>query len=150
MILGALLAEGGAAPGQEGPGQEVPGQDRATAQPAPLDVARTLALLRDRGSALGSLDDTTVRAMISTFHHNSSLLRSHNPAVYRGDVIHFTATKGRPADLPDGKELWRPYVAGTLEDQLIEATHIGLVAPASLDYIAKVISERLATIEAAD
>ncbi len=142
MILAALLAEGDLAGDARPPGtQEPPGAQE------PAELTRTLATLRERGSALGSLSEATVRSMISIYRNDSRLMRSHSPAAYRGDAVHFTATKGRPPSLPNGEALWRPYVQGVVEDHLLECTHIGLITPGALTYVAKIISQRISAAE---
>jgi thioesterase domain-containing protein/acyl carrier protein len=128
LVLRALLDDGhpGSAP-----------------EPPPADLPETLRILRERGSAFGGLREETVRAMIEIYKNNSRLMESHDPPVYHGDVVHFTATAGRPAELPHGSVLWQPCVRGAVDDHLLDCTHTGIVQPGAIGYVAKVIARRI-------
>ncbi len=108
------------------------------------DVPAMLEALRAGGSALGSLSEEAVLAMVGIFRHNSLLMESHDPAVFRGDVVHFTARTGRPQGVPDGGELWQPFVSGRVDDHMLAYDHAGLVRSDAIAYVAKVISELMA------
>jgi hypothetical protein len=60
-------------------------------------LTQTLAVLSRHGSALGSLSEATVRAMISVYRNNTRLLNTNVPASYDGDMVYFS-----------GQALWRP------------------------------------------
>ena len=106
------------------------------------DVPGMLAELRASGSVLGSLSEDTVQAMVGIFRHNSALMQSHEPGVFLGSAVHFTACDGRPEGVPHGGELWRPFVRGEVEDHLLACDHTELVRSEAIAYVAKVISAR--------
>ncbi|HEY2579056.1 MAG TPA: thioesterase domain-containing protein, partial [Streptosporangiaceae bacterium] len=109
----------------------------------PTDVAQILGLLRKQGSAFSSLREETILSMIDTFRNNIDLLQSHTPDRFRGDVVHFTATAGRPADLADARTAWQPYVHGTVEDHLIDCTHGGMTQLQPLSRIGEVVAGKI-------
>jgi pristinamycin I synthase 3 and 4 len=125
-ILQALL--GGTDPGDEA---------GATAE----SLTQTLAVLSRHGSALGSLSEAAIRAMIGIYRNNAHLLNTNVPASYDGDVVYFTAARNRPASIPSGQELWQPYVRGSFDDHPIDCRHPGLVQADALSYVAGVISD---------
>ncbi len=108
------------------------------------DIAQILGLLRKQGSAFSSLREETIMKMIDIFRNNVSLLRTHTPGRFDGNVVHFTATLGRPAALADAQTAWQPFVLGTVEDHLIDCAHGGMMQVEPLSRIAQVVADQIA------
>jgi thioesterase domain-containing protein len=107
------------------------------------DVPAVMRLLRERGDALGNLDEITVRAMIRVFKNNLRLWRSRRAPRFDGNALHFTAASGRSDGFHAAVELWRPYIAGDVEDQLVHCSRYRMLDPDSLADISRVISDKL-------
>nr|WP_323379377.1 amino acid adenylation domain-containing protein [Streptomyces durbertensis] len=105
------------------------------------DRAEVMALLRESGSALASLDEDTVSRMVAVFLNNTRLLKHYRPSHFGGDLEFFTATEDRvdPALTP---ELWRPYIGGHIEEHRVPTDHAGLARPDSLATIARTLTAR--------
>jgi thioesterase domain-containing protein len=109
-------------------------------------IRSALEELRRQGSALGSLDEQTVQIMLRVFHNNARLMRGHKPGYFDGDVLHFTAADGQPADA-SASELWRPFVRGLIEDHKVNCSHYQMTDAGPLDYIGNVIADCLSRLE---
>jgi thioesterase domain-containing protein/acyl carrier protein len=112
----------------------------------PASAAQILELLREQGSAFSSLNEDAIGKMIEIFRASAYLLRTHNPGRFRGDVVHFTATLGRPADLADARTAWQPFVLGAVEEHLIDCAHSGMTQVRPLSSIAKVVADKIASV----
>jgi amino acid adenylation domain-containing protein len=110
---------------------------------APPRPARVLELLRRQGSALGSLHEQTVQAMMAIAENNVSLLRSNAPDRFRGNVVHFTASRGRAPDLPPAASLWQPFVRGRIEDHPLGCGHEQMTHAGPMASIGPVVAEKL-------
>ncbi|HVB41344.1 MAG TPA: amino acid adenylation domain-containing protein, partial [Streptosporangiaceae bacterium] len=108
---------------------------------AELAPAQVLAVLRQRGSALGSLDEETVTALLRITANNGRLLRTFVPSVYRGNALLFQA--GREGDAAARAELWRPYITGTLTTAVLDCAHSHLTAPQALSIIGPLVASEL-------
>jgi thioesterase domain-containing protein len=110
-------------------------------------IPDVLKQLRAHGSALGSLDEQTVQAMIKIFQNNDWLMRDHKPGCFRGDVLHFTAADGLSAGVPAAAELWQPFVQGIVEDHMVSCSHYQMTRAAPLACIGKVVAEKISRLE---
>jgi pristinamycin I synthase-3/4 len=106
----------------------------------PASPARILTILRDRGSAFGSLGEQTVAALLRVTVNNCRLLREFVPPVYPGEAMLFQA--GREGALAARAELWRPFITGTLHTEVLDCTHSHMATPASLAAIAALLKEK--------
>lgn len=105
----------------------------------PVSPARILAILRDRGSAFGSLSEQTVATLLRVTANNCTLLREFVPPVYPGEAVLFQA--GRETDLAARAQLWRPFITGALHTQVLDCAHSHMATPASLAAIAALLKE---------
>ncbi len=69
-------------------------------------------------------------------------MRAYTPRVFRGDVLFFTATEGRPAG-DFGLDLWAPYLHGRIENHDIPHAHAQLMQPEARQLIGLVLAARL-------
>ena len=99
--------------------------------PGDLDAAGVLDLLHRHGDPMGSLEEHTVHAMVHSFGCQAALLRAHQPGVFDGDLLHFTATRGKTSNAPT-VEAWQGHVSGQIIRHDIDVTHARMVRDHSL------------------
>lgn len=83
---------------------------------------------RRSGSPLGSLEPSTIDTMVDNFAGQARLMREYTPRTFRGPVLFFTATEGRPRDA-FGLELWAPYIDGHIENHDVACAHAQMMQP---------------------
>ncbi|MFJ1997868.1 non-ribosomal peptide synthetase [Streptomyces asiaticus] len=79
--------------------------------------------------------------------NNNRLLQHHTPGVFRGELLLFVATEGRPAlaPAPLAPDSWAPYVDGHIEPVRIASDHDGMLTGEPLETIGRLISAQLLT-----
>ncbi|MGP3949892.1 alpha/beta fold hydrolase, partial [Streptomyces sp. 7N604] len=79
--------------------------------------------------------------------NNNRLLQHHTPGLFRGDLLLFVATEGRPASAPaqTAPDTWAPYVDGHVEPVRIASDHDGMLTGKPLETIGRLISAQLLT-----
>jgi thioesterase domain-containing protein len=113
------------------------------------DIPQVLAALRGSGSALGSLREETVQAIVEVYQNNTRLLQSHVPEKYHGDAVHFTAAVGRPDGFPSAEQTWKPSVTGVFEDYVLQCTHMAMMETAPLAEIGAIVASRMSGLDEA-
>jgi amino acid adenylation domain-containing protein len=94
--------------------------------------AGAMRLLVDEGGLLDHLSGEQVRTLTGVVENNSRILRAHTPPEYDGEILFFSATRGRPAGLtPD---LWRTRV----DNRDLDCGHFELLATAAADIAAAI------------
>ncbi|MFJ1754892.1 amino acid adenylation domain-containing protein [Kitasatospora sp. NPDC088134] len=115
-------------------------------RPAPEGVALTreqvVRALVEGSSAAFSAEDLV--AMGEAWERHVRLMRDFRPGSYRGDLLFFTATEQRPEGTPTA-DAWAGHVTGRILDHPVTATHHGLMNPAPLAEVARVIREHPTT-----
>ncbi len=108
------------------------------------DGARAAVLdrLRRGGSALGSLGDETLSAVIDIVANNARLMREHRHRPYSGDLLFFTAAAPREESWLD-REAWAPHIAGVIDGHDLQCTHPEMIGEHALDRIAPAVAELL-------
>lgn len=96
-----------------------------------------LDAIRARGGAFGSLPETALSAVIDMVGHNARIMKNHDTRRYDGDVHFFKAALNSEAM---DEKTWRPFVTD-LDVAELPVSHPGLVAPASLKRLARVLAE---------
>ncbi|MEU3650030.1 amino acid adenylation domain-containing protein [Lentzea sp. NPDC034063] len=101
------------------------------------DLRRLLshALTSDVGVALSpdALTDDQTADLLASLANSVRLAQRYTPAEFGGDVLIFTATRGRVSDPAD----WRPFVGGRIDVHPIDAGHWDLARPEPLAEIAR-------------
>ncbi|WP_214103836.1 amino acid adenylation domain-containing protein [Acrocarpospora catenulata] len=105
---------------------------------------RVLAILREKGSAFGSLDADVVAALLRVTVNNGRLLREYTPPVFRGDALLFQA--GREGGLAERVALWRPHITGRVETRVLDCGHSHMTSPPSLSAVGSVVGPILAAV----
>lgn len=77
--------------------------------------------------------------------NNVRLLRSNAPDRFHGDVVHFTAARGRSADLPVAASLWQPFVHGRIEDHPLDCGHDQMTHTGPMASIGPTVAGQLRT-----
>ncbi|MFT2014273.1 amino acid adenylation domain-containing protein [Streptomyces sp. 796.1] len=104
----------------------------------PLTREQVLETLRREGSALASLPDYTLSAVVDIVVNNATLMRRHDHRVFDGDVLFFTATAPRAEDWLT-RDAWQPYVSGRLVNHDIDCLHPELTQPQALAVVADAV-----------
>ena len=113
--------------------------------PSRLDgAAGAVEVLRAAHSPLAELGEAGIGSMARVFAANVAASSRHTPDRFDGDVLYFTATACRPADLPTPLEAWRPFVTGEIDERPIGCAHGDMTKPEPLAEIAAAIASRLA------
>ncbi|MGI0116230.1 amino acid adenylation domain-containing protein [Zooshikella sp. RANM57] len=110
--------------------------------PEGLTPSQTRTLLKQQGSALASLSESTWQAITQVVIENSYLVRSSNHRVFNGDIVFFRATGPRPEINVDYRG-WQPYVTGQLNCHDIPCTHGMMLQPPMVDLIGKTLTKCL-------
>ncbi|QKW49146.1 non-ribosomal peptide synthetase [Streptomyces buecherae] len=105
-----------------------------------LTREQVLDTLRRERSALASLPEYTLSAVVDIVVNNATLMREHEHRAFDGDVLFFTAAAPRPEDWLT-RDAWQPYVTGRLVNHDIDCLHPQLTQPDALAVVAAAIRE---------
>ncbi|GAA3379184.1 hypothetical protein GCM10020367_61730 [Streptomyces sannanensis] len=111
----------------------------------PLTYTEVADILQRRGSALASLQERHIEAVVQIMINNARLALDFTPGLFDGDMLLFNSTIDRREDGPDA-EVWRPYVTGRIESHDITTRHDRMTQPGSLAQIGPVLAARIADI----
>jgi nonribosomal peptide synthetase DhbF len=109
-------------------------------EPAPdLETVRRLHL---DDTALAQVDDGRAAELAAVLWHNTRLAEKHNPPLFDGDVLFFSATGEH--DIPELKPTaWKRFVTGSVHTHVIAAQHHEMLRPEPLGRIAEVLAEKI-------
>lgn len=110
----------------------------------PIDAfnpAQFVAGMFNAESVLDGLDDDAVSAVMQVCHNNLRLFFGFTPSKLDGDVLVFSATKGR--DHKQTAKTWIPYVTGDVEEYEVPVSHEEMTTPEALREIGLVLNDRL-------
>jgi enterobactin synthetase component F len=119
----------------------IAGRDPADLGDAPLTRERVIGVLRQDGSALASLSEEALTAMVRIVVNNATLMRTHVHRPFGGDALFFAAGAPRPETWLDVAG-WEPYVRGGLHVRTLECTHAQMLHAAPLREIAATLRAR--------
>ena len=107
-----------------------------------LTSAQVLEVLRSRGSALASLEEHHIEAVIKIMVNNAHLALDFTPGRVRGNLLLFNATidQGDDGATP---ETWRPYIDGEIKSHDITSKHDLMTQPGSLAQIGPILTVKL-------
>ncbi|MFI6761011.1 thioesterase domain-containing protein, partial [Micromonospora sp. NPDC050417] len=112
------------------------GVDPATV-PAPLTAPDTARLVDD--ALPWTVGEEHVRTYLRNVRTGMRLHHGAEPPQFRGDAIHFTATRGRFT--PEGaKRQWQPYVSGSLDVHAVDSDHAGMCGHEPLAHVGVVLA----------
>ncbi|WSV01752.1 alpha/beta fold hydrolase [Streptomyces sp. NBC_01023] len=120
--------------------------DPAEIGEGPLTYEEVMEVLRRRGSALASLEQRHIEAIVAVMINNARLALDFRPAVFHGDMLLFNSTIDREKDSP-GAGVWRPYATGSIASYDITARHDRMTQPGALAQLGPVLAARIAETE---
>ncbi|MFJ5995541.1 amino acid adenylation domain-containing protein [Streptomyces sp. NPDC092370] len=101
-----------------------------------------MKLLRERGSALGALDEERLRAITAISANNNHLMIDYRPAVFDGDILLLAATDQQKPEATAAA--WRPYLTGEVRTHVVPGDHGTLLSrPGSLTRVGALLSAAL-------
>jgi thioesterase domain-containing protein len=101
-----------------------------------------MKLLRERGSALGALDEERLRAITAISANNNHLMIDYRPAVFDGDILLLAATDQQKPEATAAA--WRPYLTGEVRTHVVPGDHGTLLSrPGSLSQVGALLSAAL-------
>jgi thioesterase domain-containing protein len=118
------------------------GYDVESLEGEPVTFAKVIEVLRSRGSAFASLDESHLAAIIEIMAHNAYLAMDFTPGRFHGDLLLFTATIEQPEDKPT-PDAWRPFIGGTIETHAIVTSHDRMMLPGPLAQIGPILAAKL-------
>jgi amino acid adenylation domain-containing protein len=107
------------------------------------DLEQIMAVLRERGDAFASLEQDDLVAVYRNYENGLRCAQDYRPGPYRGDIVFFTAVRGRTADSPTAQSNWQPVTDGQIEDYPIDVEHHFLLEPAAVAEIGGVLAAKL-------
>ncbi|XVQ08588.1 amino acid adenylation domain-containing protein [Spirillospora sp. CA-255316] len=107
------------------------------------DMAQIMAVLAERGDALATLGEDDLVNVYRNYENGLRQAEAYRPGPYRGDLLFFTAVRGRTAGSPTARSTWGPLVGGDIEDHPVDADHHLLMEPGPVAEIGAVLAARL-------
>jgi thioesterase domain-containing protein len=108
----------------------------------PLTYAQVVDVLRSRGSALASLEEYHISAVIEIMINNARIALNFTPARFHGNLLLFNSTIDR-GESTASSDTWRPYVDGKIETHDIASRHDRMTQPGSLAQIGPILAAKL-------
>ena len=103
--------------------------------------ALVMEFLRKHGSALASLEERHLRAMVEIMNNNAKLTTDFTPGVFDGDLLLFRAKVD--CKVQATAALWQPYICGQIECHEVAARHDHMMQPDHLAQIGPVVAAKL-------
>ncbi|WP_156745300.1 thioesterase domain-containing protein, partial [Mycobacterium sp. 1165178.9] len=98
----------------------------------PLDAEQIEKVMLERGVKDFPRYKRLVDWIIQNFNKNTELQRSHEPRIFDGDLIIFSAVGNESDRSSYLVETWRPYVAGSVTDYSVDCAHENMLTVESL------------------
>jgi amino acid adenylation domain-containing protein len=105
---------------------EIPEQD------GPLSYEQIEELVRERAALEFPQHKQLLDWIVRNLNNNRALQRAHEPGVFDGDVIIFSAVRDESDRSSSPLQGWRPYVAGDIAEYSIDCTHEEMLTAESL------------------
>ncbi|MEU5883555.1 amino acid adenylation domain-containing protein [Spirillospora sp. NPDC047279] len=107
------------------------------------DLEQIMAVLAEREDSLSTLGEDDLVNVYRNYENGLHRAEEYRPGPYRGDVVFFTATKGRTDRMPTGPSNWGPLVDGQIEDHHLDVDHHFLMEPEPAAEIGAVLAATL-------
>jgi thioesterase domain-containing protein len=101
-------------------------------QDGPLTYQQVEELVRERGAVEFSRYKHLFDLMVQNLKSSMVMQRAHEPGVFDGDTIIFSALQEERIRSSSLLESWRPYVAGHITEYSIDSRHIDMLTAESL------------------
>ncbi len=110
-----------------------------------VTLADVVDVLRGRDSALASLEEYHLSAVIKIMTNNGRLAIDFIPEVFHGDLLLFNSTIDRRDDGAT-PQVWQPYIDGAIDSYDITGKHSHMTEPGALAQIGPILAARLRDI----
>ncbi|MFF5263020.1 amino acid adenylation domain-containing protein [Actinomadura viridis] len=107
------------------------------------DLEQIMAVLAERGDALATLGEDDLVNVYRNYENGLRQAERYRPGPFPGDLLFFTATRGRTAASPTARSNWGPLVGGDIEDHPIDAEHHLLMEPGPVAEMGAILAARL-------
>jgi amino acid adenylation domain-containing protein len=107
------------------------------------DMAQIMAVLAERDDALATLGEDDLVNVYRNYENGLRQAEEYRPGRFRGDIVFFTALRGRTGDSPTGRSNWGPLVEGEIEDYPIDVDHHLLMEPGPAAEMGAVLAAKL-------
>ncbi|WP_245919945.1 amino acid adenylation domain-containing protein [Actinomadura mexicana] len=122
---------------------------RMVAEDGNPDMAQIMAVLAERDDALAALGEDDLVNVYRNYENGLRQAERYRPGRYRGDVVFFTALRGRTEDSPTARSNWGPLVDGEIEDYPLDVDHHLLMEPGPAAEMGAVLAARLDKLHSA-
>ncbi|TYR81430.1 amino acid adenylation domain-containing protein [Priestia megaterium] len=109
----------------------------------PLDLSSAIEILRKDGSALASLEESTILNLKETYVNSVRILGEYKPKRFNGNILFFRSTIIPDWFDPIYPESWNPYIDGQIEQYDIECRHKDMCQPGPLAEIGDILANKL-------
>lgn len=109
----------------------------------PLNLENTIDMLRRDGSALASLEESTILNLKDTYVNSVRILSEYVPRCYKGDLLFFKSTIIPEWFDPIEPEAWLPYIDGKIIQYDIHCRHKDMCQPGPLAEIGRILADKL-------
>ncbi|MFC6882171.1 MULTISPECIES: amino acid adenylation domain-containing protein [Actinomadura] len=110
------------------------------------DLEQIMAVLAERGDALATLGEDDLVNVYRNYENGLVHAERYRPGPFKGDVVFFTATRGRGPGSPTGRSNWGALVGGEIEEHPLDADHHLLMEPAPAAEMGAVLAARLGAL----
>ncbi|OBH97804.1 tryptophan 2,3-dioxygenase family protein [Mycobacterium sp. E2733] len=111
-------------------------------------------LIRERGAEEFAAEFPRYQQVLDLFIKNINndieLARTHEPGVFTGDMVLFSAARGETSQGPSLLQSWRPFVAGDITMHSIDCTHQEMLTSESLSMYGEKIKDSLVGVRSAE
>ena len=114
-------------------------------QDGPLTYQQVEELVREQGGVDFSQYKQLFDLGVQNLDSSMALLRDHEPGVFDGDAIIFSAVPNESIPSSSPLESWRPYVAGHLTEYSIDCRHEDMLTAESVSLYGQQLKSSLET-----
>ncbi|WP_243717246.1 non-ribosomal peptide synthetase [Actinomadura sp. KC345] len=107
------------------------------------DMEQIMAVLAERDDALATLGEDDLVNVYRNYENGLHQAEVYRPGRFRGDIVFFTALKGRDEDSPTARSNWGPLVEGEIEDYPVDVEHHLLMESGPVAEMGAVLAAKL-------
>ncbi len=101
-------------------------------QDGPLTYQQVEELVRERGAVEFTQYKQLLDSIVQNLNSSVALHQAHEPGVFDGDTVIFSALPDEKIPSSSPLESWRPYVAGHITEYLIDCRHEDMLTAESI------------------
>lgn len=106
-----------------------------------ISIPTVIEVARQVGHVIGLLEVEQIDRMLQFLKHANTLRLTFRPAVFRGNMLFFVATQGRPDFFSPAQ--WRDYVTGEIKVHELHCRHPRITDPEQIAIVGKVLQSYL-------